>query len=365
LKRLALAVIATALAFPSLASAATPDVSYACTPNPRDCSGWFRSAVQLKWIWDTATSHRSGGDCLQWSERTFTADTKGSKYSCTVTDDSNPDNFAGTSVTLHIDQTPPGITGPGLARPPDFGDWFNHPVGFAFTGTDATSGIQSCSGGTYGGPDGAGVSFSGSCQDVAGNVTSGAFSINYDATPPPAPGASARPGNHRVALKWESSGYGAEVVRVSSASSRKLIYRGPAEKFTDRRLRNGHRYRYVVTLIDQAGNTASDTTSAVPTKSRLLMPADGAHLTSAPELVWKRVKRASYYNVQVRFRGIKVLTKWPVSAHFQLHQHWRSLGHKHHLARGRYCWYVWPGFGPRRLQRYGELMGVSCFRIVG
>jgi hypothetical protein len=270
-----------------------------------------------------------------------------------------------TGTTIRIDRTPPTVTGPGLARPPDSGDWFNHPVGFAFTGSDATSGIESCTGGTYGGPDGAGVSFSGSCRDIAGNVTSGAFAINYDATPPPAPTVSALPGNRRVALRWESSQYVAEVVRVSSASSQAVVYRGAAGQFTDRRLTNGHRYRYVVTLVDQAGNLSSGATSAVPTRSRLLLPADGAHLTSPPELVWKPVKRASYYNAQLRFHGRKVLTKWPVSAHLQLHERWRSLGRSHHLARGRYCWYVWPGFGPRRFHRYGELMGVSCFRMVG
>jgi hypothetical protein len=363
-KRLLLALIASALAFPCLAHAATPEVGYACTPEPKDCSGWFRSPVQLKWIWDTATSHRSGGDCLQWSERTFTADTAGTKYSCVVADDSNPDSFAGTSVTLHIDRTAPSITGPGLARPPDSGDWFNHPVAFGFTGLDVTSGIQSCTGGTFGGPDGAGVSLSGSCHDVAGNVTSGAFAINYDATSPPSPSVNALPGNRRVALRWESSQYPAEVVRVR-AGSQKVIYRGAAGRFTDKRLRNGRRYRYVVTLIDQAGNTSSDATSAVPTRSPLLLPADGARLSSPPELVWKPVKRASYYNAQLRFRGLKVLTRWPVETHLQLHEHWRSLGRRHHLARGRYCWYVWPGFGARRLQRYGELMDVSCFRIVG
>lgn len=361
MKRLLLGLIALAL-IPSAAQATPPTLTYDCDPAPNDCSGWFRSAVTLRWDWDNLTAHASGGTC---ADHTFTDDTKDLVVSCEVTENAPPNDSTKRNVPLHIDRTPPTITGPGLARPPDYGDWFNHPVGFGFTGADATSGIQSCSGGTYGGPEGAGVSFAGSCQDVAGNVTSGAFSINYDATPPPAPSVSVRPGNHRVALKWESSGYGAEVVRVSSATTRKLIYRGAAEKFTDRRLRNGHRYRYVVTLIDQAGNTASDTTSAVPTRSRLLMPADGAHLTSAPELVWKRVKRASYYNVQVRFRGIKVLTKWPVSAHFQLHRQWRSLGREHHLARGRYCWAVWPGYGARRLQRYGKLMGVSCFRIVG
>ena len=272
-------------------------------------------------------------------------------------------DITGRTVTIRIDRTAPAITGPGLARPPDSGEWFNHPVGFGFTGTDATSGIESCTDGMYGGPDAAGASLSGTCRDVAGNVTSGAFTINYDATPPPAADVSALPGNRRVALRWESSQYMAEVVRVSAAASEGVVYRGAGERFVDRGLRNGHRYRYVVTLIDQAGNRSSDVTSAVPTSSALLLPANGAHLTSPPELVWKPAKRARYYNAQVLFRGRKVLTRWPRTAHLQLHESWRSLGGRHHLAPGRYCWYVWPGYGPRRLRNYGELLGRSCFRI--
>ncbi|HEX6653509.1 MAG TPA: hypothetical protein VF072_12250, partial [Thermoleophilaceae bacterium] len=236
---------------------------------------------------------------------------------------------------------------------------------FGFTGQDATSGIASCTGGTYGGPDGAGVSVTGSCRDVAGNVTARTFTINYDATPPPDPDVSVLPGNHRVRLTWDSSQYVAEVVRLSKASEQAVVYRGATGRFTDRKLTNGHRYRYRVTLIDQAGNTTADLTSAVPTSSKLLLPADGAHLTTPPELVWKPVRRASYFNAQLLHRGRKVLTRWPVINRLQLTERWNSLGSSHRLVPGRYCWYVWPGFGPRRDRDYGRLLGSSCFRITG
>ena len=364
MKRLLLGVFAM-LVCTGVAEAA-PSVSYRCTPGDvESCAPWYRVPVEVTWIYNTGDSQPFAGDCLSWTTRTFSADTAGKDLSCDVWNPSNHLEKAGNGTRIHIDRTAPTITGPGLARPPDGGAWFNHPVAFAFTGADATSGIASCSGGTYGGPDGAGVSIGGSCRDVAGNVTSGAFTINYDATPPPDPNVSVRPGNHRVALRWESSQYLAQVVRMTTASAQKVIYQGAGERFTDRRLRNGRRYRYVVTLIDQAGNTSSGRTSAVPTKSLLLMPADGARLTSPPELVWKPVKRATYYNAQLRFRNQKVLTRWPVSTHLQLRRRWTSLGKRHHLAKGRYCWYVWPGYGARRLERYGDLMGVSCFRIVG
>jgi hypothetical protein len=365
LKRLLLVATAATLAFAGVASA-NPSIDYRCTPGGlHSCGGWYRVPVELTWIYNTGDSQPYAGDCFNWTTKTFSADTTGTDLSCDVWNPANHVQKASDGTTIHIDKTAPKISGPGLGRPPDSGDWFNHPVAFGFTGQDATSGIASCTGGTYGGPDGAGVSVTGSCRDVAGNVTSGAFTINYDATPPPEPDVSVLPGNHRVTLTWNSSGYVAEVVRLSQASAPAVVFRGASGRVTDSKLRNGRRYRYQVTLIDQAGNTAADLTSAVPTSSKLLLPANGAHLTSPPELVWKPVKRANYYNAQLLHRGRKVLTRWPVTNSLQLQERWRSLGRRHHLAKGRYCWYVWPGFGPRRDRDYGRLLGSSCFRITG
>jgi hypothetical protein len=359
LKRLPLLALLALALLPSSAHAMPPSLAYDCDPSPDDCSGWFRTAVDLRWAWPQLTADPSAGNC---NKQTFTSDTKATNVHCEVKDQSSGDT-TGRTVTLHIDKTAPTITGPGLGRPPDSGDWFNRPVGFGFTGQDATSGIASCTGGTYDGPDGTGVSVTGSCRDVAGNVASRAFAINYDATPPPSPDVQVLPGNRRVRLTWNSAQYVAEVVRLPAASAQDVLYRGGAGRFTDRRLRNGHRYRYRVTLSDQAGNTTADATSAVPTSSRLLLPADGARLSEPPELVWKSVRRASYYNAQLLHRGRKVLTRWPVTNRLQLQSHWRSLGRVHHLGRGRYCWYVWPGFGRRHDRDYGRLLGSSCFRV--
>jgi hypothetical protein len=359
-----LAATAASLAFAGVAAAADPKVDFTCNSGPlNSCAGWYRGPVEFNWVFNTGDVTPIDGECKTWIKKTFTADTAGTKVSCQVQSNTNPNQTAGNGETIHIDRTAPTITGPGLARPPDNGDWFNHPVAFGFTGQDATSKIESCTGGTYGGPDGIGVGLSGSCRDVAGNVNTGSFAINYDATPPPNPDVNVLPGARRVRLTWESSQYLTEVVRVSNASAQTLLYRGAGERFVDKRLRNGHRYRYVVTLIDQAGNRSADKTSAVPTSSPLLMPADGAHLNHPPELVWKRVKRADYYNAQLHFRNRKVLTRWPKTNRLQLHNRWRSLGSRHRLHRGLYCWYVWPGYGPRRLQKYGKVLDRSCFRI--
>ena len=66
-------------------------------------------------------------------------------------------------------------------------------VALGVLGNDATSGIASCSGPTYSGPDGPAQSISGSCTDRAGNTnTNVTASLKYDATRPTATGSPAR-----------------------------------------------------------------------------------------------------------------------------------------------------------------------------
>ena len=164
MKWVVLAVAAT-LALAGVAQAVPPTLTYSCTKAPVDCDGWFRVPVVLEWGYDDTIVDVSGGNC---SKQTFTSNTQSTKVYCEVQDEMSGD-ITGRTVTIRVDRTAPSITGPGLGRPPDRNDWFNHPVAFQFTGQDATSGIDSCTGGTYGGADGAGVSISGSCRDVAGN----------------------------------------------------------------------------------------------------------------------------------------------------------------------------------------------------
>ena len=165
-----------------------------------------------------------------------------------------------------------------------------------------------------------------------------------------------RQGNKRVALEWSAvPGTESEVVRFRKGGKPVVVFRGANDQLTDHKLHNGRRYRYVVTLIDQAGNRAASKVTAVPTSSPLLLPADGARVRSAPTLVWKPVRRAHYYNAQLLRRSHKILTRWPRAPHLQLHK----------LVPARYCWYVWPGFGKRPQHRYGKLLGKSCFTVVG
>ena len=82
------------------------------------------------------------------------------------------------------------------------------------------------------------------------------------------------------------------MVRLANAAAATLVFRGRDDEFVDRKLRNGARYRYELTAIDQAGNRSRASVSAVPTASPLLEPARGARLSAPPLLVWEPVKRA-------------------------------------------------------------------------
>jgi hypothetical protein len=352
-----LVLVGVLLAGAASAEDASAQILLRCSPAPANCDTWYRGPVTVEWDTTGATSESSG--CLT---RTYGADTRGTPISCSAV-------FGAIEATVkglvRIDATPPTVSA-APDRPPDANGWFNHPVGVAFAGSDATSGVAGCDRAAYGGPDGIGVIVSGSCRDVAGNVGQGALTLNYDATAPAAPKASARPDDNAVELDWSVPGdvTTVEVVRLANAASSTLVFRGDGDEFVDRRLRNGARYRYELTAIDQAGNRARSSVSAVPTASPLLEPARGSRLTAPPTLVWEPVRRAAYYNVQLYRGSKKLLSAWPAQATLKLNQRWRYAGKPRRLAPGRYRGLVWPGFGKRSEHRYGKRLGASVFRIV-
>jgi hypothetical protein len=196
-------------------------------------------------------------------------------------------------------------------------------------------------------------------------VASRSFPLNYDATPPSAPQVEVLPGNRVASLRWKPPPDAtlSEVVRSRRGSGAKTVYSGGRRSLRDRRLRNGVRYRYAIVVVDRAGNRARTTVDVVPTRSRLLSPWLGARVRRPPLLMWKRVKRARYYNVQLRYRG-KVLSRWPRKARLRLKRTWTFRGHRYRLRPGRYTWYVWPGYGRFSAARYGRLLGKGVFYVV-
>lgn len=182
-----LVTLALAVVIASPASAAPgPPVATCWVPGAtagQACTGWFTTNVTVRWEWDP------GETATACNVVTITADTAGTAVNCTVW---YGEDYVAAGRVIRRDATAPVVTGAATERGPDAGEWFNRPVAVTFTGTDATSGIAACSGGTYAGPDSAGAGVGGSCRDVAGNTSSGSFTLRYDATPPAATATAAR-----------------------------------------------------------------------------------------------------------------------------------------------------------------------------
>jgi hypothetical protein len=275
---------------------------------------------------------------------------------------------------LKYDATGPWVAAAIPARPPDHAGWFTSAIRFHFSGTDATSGLADCRSVSYAGPDAAAASISGKCKDQAGNVSRRAFTVMFDATPPRISGLTATSGDRRVALQWQSShdGTSVEVVRIPGYGSQpaSVVFTGPGSSFADDQVDNGVRYVYRVRLADAAGNETRQAIASVPsdpTLARLLSPAANATVRTGrpPLLRWMPVPRARYYNVQL-FRGArKVLSGWPVRPRYQIKKRWTRLGTPQRLRRGRYHWFVWPGFGARPKADYGDLLGRRAFTVLG
>jgi hypothetical protein len=413
---------------------APPTANYTCTPAPADCSGWRSADVQLKWfpdadasegcdfrtytgegVWEQtcrvqrngewrlvtatvridrtpptvagATTGRDADGPGGWFSRpvqvSFTgADAVSGIASCTTLSYGGPDSASATltgtcrdnaghvsepaSFTLRYDATPPVVTGARPLRRPDRDGWYRRPVTLAVSGTDATSGIADCPPVTYAGPDDPAARVAAACRDAAGNVAMRAFLLRYDATPPRLGAVRAEAGDGLARLRWTAPA-DARRVRVTRAPGRRearrsVLARRAIGGLTDRSVRNGRRYVYRVTALDEAGN-ASTRAIAVRPGPRLLAPAPGARLTHPPLLRWTPTRNARYYNVQL-FRGDrKILSAWPRRPRLQLRSAWRYAGATRALRPGRYRWYVWPRLGGRRSGRFGPLIGRRGFTV--
>jgi hypothetical protein len=345
---LALALLLTA---PS-AAAAEPLITRTCNDSPI-CAGWYTVPVRLEWSVAGGTVQSGCADV------TLTADTTGSQQGCIASDGTDE---VERTVTLRVDRTAPLITGVTPDRLPDHDSWYSRPVSFTPEASDATSGLLGCDKPGYAGPDSAAASVVATCSDVAGNAASRPFPLSYDATPPDLSAAKLKTGDGVVRLMWPAGSRATLTRTPGPGAFAAAVYKGRGGGFSDVRVRNGRRYRYVLTVTDQAGNAASRDFTAVP-GPRLLAPAKRATVAAPPLLRWTAVRRAGYYNVQL-FRGKrKILSAWPQRAQLRLERRWRYGGRRYQLRPGRYRWYVWPGKGPRAANRYGERIGARSFVV--
>jgi hypothetical protein len=340
----------------SLAEANPPQIQAVCVGAP-SCNNWFRGDVHLRW--DITDGTVVAGCKEEW----ITIDTPpdGLYRTCTAQDPVPPNNNAFAEVRIFRDTVPPNVTGAVPTRPPDHAGWYTHAITFAAQGSDSTSGLLSCDSVDYRGPDAANATIVAGCRDKAGNSASRAFPLSYDATPPDPSGAAIKTGDRIVRLSWPA-GATATVMRTpgTDGASSSVLYQGAGTGFTDQAVRNRRQYRYVLTLTDAAGNSASRELPATPQR-QLLTPDRRALVAAPPLLRWTRVRDATYYNVQLFRNGRKILSAWPKRPQLQLREKWRFRGRRHRLVDGRYQWYVWPGVGPRSARKYGERIGARSF----
>jgi hypothetical protein len=357
---LAIAVFAACV---GTAAAAPPTITPYVTGQAGD-AGWYIGDVVVNWAISPPYTVISG--CAP--STVITTDTPGTRVECTAS--SLGGDTASSSVTIRLDKTPP-LLAPAPARPSDAGGFYNHSLNLNWTVSDPTSGVASCSPpATYSGPDGTGVTLTGTCRDHAGNVSAPVpFVFNYDATPPVVSQVTASIGKKTATVAWEASGAtSVSLVRASASapSRQRVVYTGTAAKFTDRGLITGRHYRYFVRAVDQAANVATrsvDVTPGAASKERLLAPRANARLRKPPLLRWRKVATARYYNVQIFRNGRKILSAWPSSSHYQLRRSWRYRGHRYRLGRATYRWYLWAGYGARSAHHYGGLLGQRSFTV--
>jgi hypothetical protein len=143
-------------------------------------NSWYTSNVNVSWLVEDGESDISSTSGC--GPTTISTDTAGTTLTCTAT---SAGGTSSDSVTIKRDATAPTSVSGTLARAADHNGWYTAPVGYQFSGNDPTSGIASCSSGTYSGPDGTDLTVSGSCADNAGNSANGSSpAFKYDATKP-------------------------------------------------------------------------------------------------------------------------------------------------------------------------------------
>ncbi len=327
-----------------------------------DSDGWYNHPVAASFSGQDAVSGLAACSSGTYSG----SDSASASLSGTCTDVAG-NTSAPASVALKYDATAPAVT-PTPERPPDTRKgWYRKPVTFSFAGADATSGVAGCSApARYAGPDVAQASVSGSCRDRAGNAAEAKYAFQYDATAPKLALVKAKLATGVARLDWERAGdvVRVEIVRTPGVNGAKstTVYQGNGAVFSDRTVKPGVRYRYLVSVADAAGNVAQKAvTTAEP--SALLGPAAGAVVRTPPVLRWQAVKGATFYNVQLYRNGLKVLSTWPGKATLKLKRTWVYGGKRRQLVPGTYRWYVWGARGTKAKPTYGKALGTSTFVV--
>ena len=201
-----------------------PSVDAVTPAREPDSNGWYNHPVGMVVTGSDGTSGIASCSSPEY------AGPDGAAQDVTATcTDAAGNTSAPAAVTLKYDATAPGVTA-GPARKPDAGGWYNHNVAITATGTDAVSGVASCSTPSYSGPDNPAAAVDASCTDNAGNTSDPLVAtLKYDSTPPT---ISAAPARKPDAGGWYSRPIkvkflGADASSGIAACTAPVLYKGP------------------------------------------------------------------------------------------------------------------------------------------
>jgi hypothetical protein len=153
-----------------------PIISPAVAPAPNNFA-WNNTPVVVSFACTDALSR------ILSCTPPLTVSTEGLNQRFTGTASDKAGNSASSSASVNIDFTPPTITATSFPASNSAG-WNNTDVTVTFHCADTLSGVASCPGGTIVSTEGKNQIVQGTVSDKAGNLNTGAASINLDKTPP-------------------------------------------------------------------------------------------------------------------------------------------------------------------------------------
>lgn len=238
-----------------------PVVTAAATPLP-GVSGWNTTPVSVAFAATDALSGVAADGCDP--PVLLTSDGSGQSASGSCRDRAG-NAASATASGIRIDRTPPVAAGTRTPAPNANG-WNNTSVTVNFAGTDALSGsgLASCTAPQTLAGEGAGQSVSGTCTDVAGNVSAPAAvtGINIDRTPPQITITTPPNGASYTASSSVAANYGCSDALSGVAGCAGPVANGAA---IDTSGSGGKSFNVAAT--DRAGNTATGGTTYTVTGS--------------------------------------------------------------------------------------------------
>src|SRR5581483_10180472 len=203
-----------------------PTVTSATPDRAPDGGGWYSHPVTVAFAGTDPTSGIAG--C---TSATYSGPDSGSASVAGSCRD-NAGNVGTTTTTIRYDATPPAVTATP-SRKADANGWYSHAVGVSFAGTDAGSGIGSCTAPlSYSGPDTAQATVTGGCVDAAGNRGTASVTFRYDTTAPKLANVAVAVASRSATLTWREPADTASVTitRRPGRNGRRasVVYRGRA-----------------------------------------------------------------------------------------------------------------------------------------